>query len=217
MNDKTIFEDLAKIVAPAHTLVVVIDMQNDFCARGGALDKACQSKPDEDLSLIETMAPAMERFLGEARKNGVAVAYVQMLADRRPGDAYASICGRMKLHQHCLPGTWGADFYAPTTPREGDKRFTKNRYSAFVNPDFPTYLRMNCVETLIITGVGTPVCVESTVRDAFMADFNVVVPSDCVATYSRELHQNSLKIMARNFATVVGSADIVKAWRSRTG
>ncbi|MBI2935147.1 MAG: cysteine hydrolase [Chloroflexi bacterium] len=216
MNADSVIEDLKKIVHPSRTLVVVIDMQNDFCASGGALDRACESKPDEDLTLVQTMAPVLQCFLDEARRSGVGVAYVQMLAERRPGAFYAEICGRIKLAEHCLPGTWGADFYPPTAPREGDKRFTKHRYSAFTNPDFPTYLRMNRIDTLVVTGVGTPVCVESTVRDAFMADFNVVVPGDCVATYSRELHQNSLRIMARNFATVVDSAEIVKAWQSRS-
>ncbi len=206
-------EELKKIVAPIQTLVVVIDMQNDFCARGGALDNACQGKPGENLDLIEAMAPALDRFLGQARKAGVKVVYVQMLTDSTGmRNSYASICARMKLKAHCLPGTWGAGFYPPTAPKEGDKRFTKHRYSIFANPDFPTYLRMNRVETLIITGVGTPVCVESTVRDAFMADFNVVVPRDCVATYSREMHLASLAIMARNFASVVDSEEIVRAW-----
>ncbi|MBI4333819.1 MAG: cysteine hydrolase [Chloroflexi bacterium] len=101
-------------------------------------------------------------------------------------------------------------------PPEGDIRFIKRRYSMFTNPDFPAFLRMNRSETLVVTAVDTPVCVESTVQDASIADFEVMVPRDCVATYSREMHQSSLRIMARNFALVVDSAKIIHAWQWRS-
>ncbi|MBI4331353.1 MAG: cysteine hydrolase [Chloroflexi bacterium] len=205
--------ELKAILKPEQALVVVIDMQNDFCAPNGAMDLACKNRPGEDLTLIQGMAPVLREFLHRARTKGVRVAFVQNLRDPSGLSApYKSLFARRKWGNSCQPGTWGADFYEVTTPAEQDRRFTKFRYSIFTNPDFPTYLRMNRIEALVVTGVGTPVCVESTVRDAFMADFHVVVPRDCVATYSRELHENSLRIMGRNFAWVVDSADVIAAW-----
>lgn len=206
-------DELRTILNPGQAVVVVIDMQNDFCAPNGAMDVACRDKQGEDLSLIQEMAPILSEFLAGARQNRVRLTFVQNIPLVRPAP-FRALFMRSKVGDYCQPGSWGADFYEVVAPQETDKRFVKHRYSIFTNPDFPTYLRMNGINTLVVTGVGTPVCVESTVRDAFMADFHVVVPRDCVATYSRELHQNSLRIMARNFAWVVDSSDILNIWQN---
>jgi nicotinamidase-related amidase len=75
------------------------------------------------------------------------------------------------------------------------------------------FLRTNGIRTLVLTGIATEVCVESTARDAFFRDYQVVVPADCVGCYSQERQNASLAVLARSFGIVASSADIIAAWR----
>jgi nicotinamidase-related amidase len=91
-------------------------------------------------------------------------------------------------------GTWGAEVVAEMPPP--DYEVEKTRYSAFHNTSLEPLLRGLSVDTVMLAGVITNVCVEATARDAFHRDFRVVVLRDCVSGFSRELHDASLRTMA---------------------
>jgi nicotinamidase-related amidase len=85
---------------------------------------------------------------------------------------------------------------------QGDAHVTKPRFSGFYETELEETLRRLGVTTLVTAGVRTDFCVESTVRDAFFRDFDVVVVEDAVAGYFAELHDNSLRLMQTVFARV---------------
>ena len=88
----------------------------------------------------------------------------------------------------CLTGSRGAEFYDGIGPLDEPNEIliTKHRYSAFWGSSVDLVLRTNGIRTLVLTGIATEVCVESTARDAFFRDYQVVVPEDCVGSYSEE-------------------------------
>ena len=69
----------------------------------------------------------------------------------------------------------------------------KHRYSAFINTDLNTVLRAKGIQSVMVTGVATNVCVETTARDAYMFDYYVTMIDNCVAAYDPKLHENTLE------------------------
>jgi ureidoacrylate peracid hydrolase len=205
-------------VDPRHTAVLVVDMQNDFCSRGGAYDLANE---DLDFSLVDAMIPRLAKLLDEARSHGVTVIYIQAIYnaddDRYMSPAWLEHATRRRHGMYttipvCKEGDWGAEIISQIEPQPGEMVMTKHRYSAFIDTPLIAYLRNLEIKTVIVTGVGTNGCVESTARDAFMFDHYVVVPEDCAATYWKDLHEASLKGLGLLFGEVRPSQDIIDAW-----
>lgn len=194
-------------------------MQNDFCAPGGMFDQE-----GLDLNMIQATVPHLTSFIDQARKAGVFIVYIQSIYSSENNwylsDVWLEQMKRSGRGKHveypvCEEGSWNADFYKGIEPLPGDIVIQKHRYSAFVNTPLDTVLRSKGIRTLIMTGVATNVCVESTARDGFMRDYYIVFVKDCAATTSEELHNNTLKNIARGFGEVVDSSDIVNCWERR--
>jgi len=105
------------------------------------------------------------------------------------------------------------DFYG-VVPVDGDVVIEKPKYSAFVSTALDGVLRSNGIQTVILTGVATNVCVESTARQAFMLDYQVVVPRDLTAGVSAEFSAWSLRNIETFFGEVVESSHILEAWQA---
>jgi nicotinamidase-related amidase len=114
---------------------------------------------------------------------------------------------------NCYTGTWGAEFFK-IGPEEGEPVVVKHRYSAFAGTELMWVLRSVDRQSLLITGVATETCVESTLRDGLFHDFHVNLVEDCCASYSREAHDASVRVVHRCFGLVASSAEIVAQWES---
>ena len=88
----------------------------------------------------------------------------------------------------------------------------KHRYSAFINTRLDSILRTMKVENIIVLGVATNVCVESTARHGYMLDYHCVFVADCSATYDQAAHEMTLKVFRKHFGTVVNAQDIIDTW-----
>jgi ureidoacrylate peracid hydrolase len=106
-----------------------------------------------------------------------------------------------------------SEFYG-VTPRDGDVVIQKYSYSAFVSTYFERLLKANGIKTLILTGLATNVCVESTARDGFMRDYHIVVPEDMTEGTSTEAKKWSLFNINMFFGEVVHSAGLLACWGS---
>jgi ureidoacrylate peracid hydrolase len=193
-------------VRPQHTALIVIDMQNDFCASDGFI-----ARGGRDVSLVGEMADRLPAFIAQARDAGVFVIFVRcdystpqnrFLSDvwleqaaRRQGGGYT-------LSPVCQSGDRGAEYFG-VEPGEHDTIVVKHRYDAFHATNLDLLLRSHGIRTLVLSGVSTHVCVETTVRSAFVRDYYTVVVSDGCAAYSAEEHQTSLKVIDRFFGEVV--------------
>lgn len=200
--------NLQQILEPSKTAVVVVDVQNDFCDPEGATGKRGFS-----VEACAEMVPHLQRLLDGAHAYGASVIFVQTIHTRwTDSDAWLYRSDDRKRVDTCREGTWGADFYG-VAPAQNDPIVVKHRYSAFLNTRLESVLHTLRIETLVMTGVATNVCVESTARDGFQRDYNVVFLDDCSATYDRTLHDATLTNMRNHFGTVLKADDVLKVWK----
>jgi ureidoacrylate peracid hydrolase len=96
-------------------------------------------------------------------------------------------------------------------PLPGEKVIPKRRYSGFYSTDLELSLRTMGVSQVVVAGVFTNVCVEATVRDAFMRDYLVFLPADTTAAHNEQLHLGSLRTMAMWFASVCRVSDLTSS------
>jgi ureidoacrylate peracid hydrolase len=200
--------DLNELVEPARTAVLVVDVQNDYCHPNGALGR--QGLPT---GAAMAMIPRLRALLAAARAHGTKVIFIQTIhTPETDSDAWVRRSGGSS-NQVCRAGTWGGEFTG-VAPAEGDLVVNKHRYSAFVNTRLDSVLRTLKVANVLLTGVSTNVCVESTARDAYMRDYNMVFLGDCTAAYAPEDHDATLRTMSRNFGTVTTSDVVIAAWEA---
>ena len=217
---KLVFESLAEIIDPRHTALVVVDMQNDFCSPQGAVTDGRAG----DISLIRSCIGPQARLVQTAQEAGALVVVVKNTtrpdcASYSPAWLYLALHGAGGWPRRSLPfvertveGTWGhevIDELKDLTPQA--QVVQKSRSSAFVNTNLPSLLRSNSIKTVVVTGVVTEGCVASTARDAQETDHYVVMPRDCVGSFSRDLHDAALKVLASR-CEVVDSDQLLTIW-----
>jgi ureidoacrylate peracid hydrolase len=200
---------LAQKVSPAHAALLVIDVQNDFVAKGGFFDRV-----GADVKTIQRVIAPLSRLLDCAREAGVLVIFIQAIYD--PQYLSASMRERdLRVGRpmpRCLTGSWGADFHV-IAPRPDEPVVIKHRYSAFTNSELDDLLKRRGIRSLLLAGVATDTCVESTGRDAYFIDYYVTLVADCCAGASGRDHRVALERFERDYGLVVNSADVIEAWR----
>jgi ureidoacrylate peracid hydrolase len=197
-------------IDPKVAALLIIDMQNDFCHPEGV-----SGKRGRKLAMSIEMAPRLEAFIKACRDVDMPTIFVQTI--HYPWTDSPSWVRRLEKDlgdSVCRPGTWGAEFYAGIQPQEDDVIITKHRYSAFLGTDLDMILRSRGVRSLLISGVGTNVCVESTLRDGYMRDYYIVLLEDCVGATDLELHQATLKNVKLHFGTVTDSNQVKRLWKA---
>jgi ureidoacrylate peracid hydrolase len=193
--------------------LLVIDMQNDFVSPGGYQHR--KGRPFEPMQAI---IPNIQLLLRELPK-GVKRIYIATVREPDGSDyhwRFHRILPErlrrspeiLKDHSNVLRGTWGAEIVDLLKPKSEDPVFYKRRYSAFYQTDLEMCLRSWGINTLIFTGVAAEICVETTLRDAFIRDFDVVVVSDAVASWDNEAYQAMLQLVAKSFGIVVPAAKV---------
>jgi len=215
-------------IDPSRAAVLVIDMQNDFGARGGMFDRA-----GIDISGIGAAAKATLRVLEASRDAELPVVYVKMehpadLANTGPEDGPHWIKHR-PLHageevvapdgsqsRILVKDTWNTKILDELEPRPGEIVVAKHRYSGFFETELDDVLRGLRTKYLIVTGCTTSICVESTVRDAMYRDYLCVVLEDCTAEpigsdFTRTNHEASLLNIEMLFGWVSNSTTLIDA------
>ncbi len=197
---------LPELVRPANTAVLVVDVQNDYCHPEGALGKV-----GLPTGSAMAMIPTLQRLLEAARASGTPVIFVQ--TNHTPETDSESWTWRTAgvSGSVCREGTWGSEFTG-VAPLAGEPVVIKHRYSAFINTRLDSVLRTLKIENLIMTGVSTNVCVESTARHGYMLDYHIVFLSDCTAAYTPEEHEGALYNMRTHFGVVATADDVIAAW-----
>jgi nicotinamidase-related amidase len=116
----------------------------------------------------------------------------------------------------CLPGSWGGAFVDGIVPLANEAVITKHRFGAFADTGLDRLLRARGISSLIVAGVTTNCCVETTAREAVMRDFHLVVAQDCVAVkdHLADLHRATLESLGLYFGLVRPSHLIMAQWRA---
>jgi ureidoacrylate peracid hydrolase len=206
------FPTLAERIEPSTTALVVVDVQNDFCHQDSPL---CR-QAGMDMSAAQAMVPRLLQLVDAARGAGATVVWIRTIHQEYT-TSWVALEQRQRTRPQvdpiCRPDHWGSEFYR-VEPEAGEPIVIKHRYSAFVDTDLELILRSRGIRSVIMTGVATNVCVESTARDAYMRDYRVVFVDDCSATYDAAKHAATLRNMNDHFGQVVQSSDLFAAWRT---
>ncbi|MNO52813.1 Peroxyureidoacrylate/ureidoacrylate amidohydrolase RutB [compost metagenome] len=196
----------ADLIMPDRTALIIVDVQNDYCHPEGAL-----AAGGSDVSAVKEMMPRLHGLIAAARAQEVPVIFIQTFHEKATdSQAWASRSGRSSMGV-CRKGSWGAEFYE-VAPLPDEIVVNKHRYSAFINTRLDSVLRSLRIETLIMTGVSTNVCVESTARDGFMLDYHIVLVGDACASYSRAAHEMTLENMEGYFGVVTSAMEVEDHW-----
>jgi ureidoacrylate peracid hydrolase len=197
-------------IAPSRTALLLVDCQIDFASPDGAMAKA-----GHDLSMVAAALRNAAMLADVARAARVPCLFARLIT--RAGEesqAFREWKARRGVESEpplCRAGSLGAEFAGPQ-PLAGEAVFDKSRYSAFAGTGLEAHLREIRRDTLVIAGLTTECCVDSTARDAFERDYHVIIAADAVAAYEPGLHQASLKALELNCALLAPSAEIAAAW-----
>jgi nicotinamidase-related amidase len=176
-----------------HTLLVV-DMQNGFCHPDGSFPKIGRGL-EGAMDAVANAAIAV----GQARAASIPVVFTRhVYRPGRPDEGAALIRNSPELAgvSGLAAGTWDAEVCAELGCGPDDLVVDKVRFDAFQWTSLEPLLRGLDVTALMICGVVTNVCVETTARSAFMRDFPVTLLADCCAAKTRRLHELSIEVLS---------------------
>ena len=199
-------------LTPASTALVVVDMQNDFVRVGAPLEV-----PDARATI-----PVQRRLVDVFRAADRPVVFTRFLAGPErtlmwnwsPVIAPPTCC--------CWPGfrrTYGdvegelecTRVVDELTPLPGEPQVEKYGYNGFHRTNLTDILRARGVDTVVITGTVTQICVEDTARGAFHEGFQAIVVADAVSSFDPELHRNTFRNIELKYGRVMKSDDVLSA------
>lgn len=220
-------------IDPARTALFVIDMQNDFGAKGGIFERA-----GIDISQIQSVVAPTAKVIAASREAGIRVIYLKMgfrpdLADAGPTDSPNWIKHSFLRFGEIVQApdgsesrtlvrdTWNTEIVSELKPQPGDIVLWKTRFSGFYQTELDDVLKRLNVKYLIFTGCTTSVCVESTIRDATFRNYSPVLLADCTAEpighgLPRTNHEASLLLIQALFGWVSHSGHFVNMLQNQT-
>ena len=161
--------------------IVIVDMLKDSI-------KAKDYASEEYLEIV----PKINNLLGHARKMNIPVIFA---CDSFMKDDFIF---KGSSRQYNLRGTKGAEVMDELDLREGDQILPKRRFSSFFKTDLDQTLHLFGVDTVVVTGINTHVCVLATAMDSVCNDFYTIVLEDCSAAYKKEVHQGGIEVLRQS-------------------
>ncbi len=184
---------------PATAALLVIDLQNYFV----------EPTSHSFLPAVSAVLPNVQKLIAVFRQFKRPVIYTTHV--HKPDGSDAGIMGWW-WGDMIREGHTEAEIHASIAPRPDERIIKKHRYSAFYNTDLETVLRCAKIEDLVICGVMTNLCCESTARDAYFRDYRVFFLADATATVCEEMHLATLINLSYGFAHVGRTEEILKAF-----
>ena len=188
------------------TALVVVDMQNYF------LDESQLA----GCPVGQTIVDNVNRLAGVVREAGGIIIWTQHFnPDHTPEtwrsahERYSPEKGEIRI-KSMKPGQWPFEFWPTLDIHEEDYRVVKRRYSALIqgSSDMELILKDQGIENILICGVATNICCDSTARDAMMLNYRTLMVSDGCATSSDEEHGNALIAFYTNFGDVQNTDEL---------
>ena len=164
--------------------IIVVDMLKDNFKEGSRHPITMEAR---------SILPNLQRLLAESRKKDFPIIFA---CDSFLKEDFI-FKGKMKVHS--LRGTKGSEVVDELRPEPTDMVLPKRRFSAFFKTDLDQTLRVLGVDTIVVTGITTEVCVLMTAMDGLCHDFSVILLEDCAASKSKEMHRACLNLY-RDFA-----------------
>jgi nicotinamidase-related amidase/catechol 2,3-dioxygenase-like lactoylglutathione lyase family enzyme len=192
--------------------LLVIDMQNGFLHEKGTLGIS-----GVDTKRLFTIVPTLKHLIERCQKSDIPVIWT--VQEHFAVDASRA---QKKLASHtakrrqvsCLAGTWDADIVDELKPlAAANPTFVlrKHRFGAFYETRLELLLRQLGTRTLFVTGTTTNACVETSIREAYLRDYDVVAVTDCISGVNAEWEQIAMKVWAQ-YLCVLQDSKQVQSW-----
>jgi ureidoacrylate peracid hydrolase len=195
-------------------VLLVVDMQNGFCHPGGSF-----AAMGFDVAALRPAVGGCRVLIDAAHRAGVPVIFTRFAYQAGYADAGVTnreLFPRIREHRGLEAGSWDAELLADMPVSDGDLIIEKSRYSSFYGTRLEPLLRGQGVRSLVVCGVTTNMCVETTVRDASQRDYRTFVVGDATAEFSPERHQHALDSIRYGFGWVVDRAALTGEWSARS-
>ncbi|MBM2824510.1 MAG: hypothetical protein HW402_174 [Dehalococcoidales bacterium] len=205
-DKRTIYQNLAEMVAPEHTALVVWDVQN-------GLANAIFNKVEFTKNL--------KSFIATARKINIPVIYTKITPLPRQYESAFRLYTQMKragvddlekLPPFMQPGSPESEIYPDVAPLASDVVLNKHTTSIFIGTHFESMMRNRGIKTILFTGISTEIGIDSSARDSANRGFYTIVVEDCVSSSDKESHESTLKVL-KKVCVVAPSKDIAKEWK----
>lgn len=191
---------------PNNSALIIVDVQNDYCHKDGNM-----ASQDLDVSMASEMMPNLKAMISSLKELAVPIIYVKTIhEDCTDSKTWLKRLKGKSGKELCRKDTWGAEFFE-LTPDDRDIIVIKHRYSAFINTRLDSILRSLKIETLLMAGVSTNICVESTARDGFMMDYDIILLSECTAAFTKEAHETTLQTIDQFFGSVASNNEVLQS------
>ena len=188
--------------SPQTTALVLIDVLNDFLAEDGKLHASIE--PMLHQTAFESH---VAQLLEGARAAGLKIFFAPHGTDEHSFDDIKHVHPRMQWgidHEVLRKGTYGADFYAPFRPRDGEIVVSHHRmFDSFIGTDLEAQLHTHRIENVVLAGLTSQTCIEGTGRHALEAGFHVTFIKDAVADFTEAAHQAAVNISYPTFGHAV--------------
>ena len=194
------------------TALLVIDMQNGFCHPDGSF-----AQLDLDITMCTEAINGCARLVEAARAAGVPVIFTRYVyrSDYANGGVLVhELLPALAEVKSLAAGTWDAELVDELEPQAGDFVIDKARYSAFYGTGLEPVLTSLGVRSLVIGGVTTNMCVETTARDASQRDYRVFVVRDATGELDPARHELALGTLGFGFGWVTDVEEVLGAWSS---
>lgn len=189
------------------TALLLIDYQKGFCEPDGSM-----ARQGRDIGALAAAAEAGNRLAAAARSRGCPVIWTRMVfaSDYSDGGVLTTVLRPNLAKIGALArGSGDEELASICDVQPGDLVIDKPRFSSLIGTPLEVILRSAGIGSVVVAGVTTPMCVESTVRDLSQRDYAVTVVADACADFERERHEAALAAMAFGFAHVAECADIL--------
>jgi ureidoacrylate peracid hydrolase len=204
------------------TALIVVDMQNTFCKKGGLFDYLGQLDETKVIHIIDRD----KKIIKVCRSKGIKIIYLRMGYKHDLSDAggqespnYYKELGLAAMRRYpelqgkfLIIGNWDWQIIDELKPQPGEIIIDKHRYSGFVNTELDTILRTYNIKYLMFIGLTTNVCVDSTLRDAYFREYFPILISDGCGNIGPEFTQEAtIWNVTRIFGWVTTCHDLIKA------
>src|SRR5689334_13746787 len=176
--------------------LLVIDVQNGFVSKGGSYDLLGMETTN-----YTKVIPKIRDLIIMCRNAGIPIFFTQAVREASGIDVLTNTHQilpksreeRIMKRPICIRGTWDADIVDDIKPVDTDHIVIKRRDSAFHDTEIGVWLRSIRVDTLIICGIDTSICVETSLRDAFNIGYDIVLISDATASSNEKHYESTLE------------------------
>jgi ureidoacrylate peracid hydrolase len=175
--------------------LLVVDMQNGFVSKGGSYDLL-----DMNTEEYRKIIPKTKELIDFCRANLIPVFYTEAIREPSGIDLLTRVHRLLPVTREerlkvpiCVRGTWDAETIDEIKPANSDHVVIKRRDSAFQDTELRVWLQSEGINTLIICGVDTSICVETSLRDAFNIGYDVILISDATASGTSKHYETTLE------------------------